>query len=120
VAGGCILVISGQCIYGPWISWQPPRLPLELASFTSKRQDTQALHLGFSVRAGRLSLCRAWGCAALWPISSILSRWIGLGDKAIISRNACDRLVAMGRGLIAALFQRGAFRRVARTSLAGG
>ena len=22
---GCILVISGQCIYGPWISWQPPR-----------------------------------------------------------------------------------------------
>jgi hypothetical protein len=22
---GCILVISGQCIYGPWIRWQPPR-----------------------------------------------------------------------------------------------
>ena len=22
---GCILVISGRCIYGPWISWQPPR-----------------------------------------------------------------------------------------------
>jgi hypothetical protein len=22
---GCILGISGQCIYGPWISWQPPR-----------------------------------------------------------------------------------------------
>ena len=35
--------------------------PLELASFTSKRQDTQALHLGFSVRAGRLSVWRAWG-----------------------------------------------------------
>jgi hypothetical protein len=22
---GCILVISGQCMYGPWIGWQPPR-----------------------------------------------------------------------------------------------
>jgi hypothetical protein len=20
---GCILVISGQCLYGPWIGWQP-------------------------------------------------------------------------------------------------
>jgi hypothetical protein len=22
---GCILAILGQCVYGPWISWQPPR-----------------------------------------------------------------------------------------------
>ena len=42
------------------------------ASFTSKRQHTQALQLGFSVLRWPAECLESLGCSALWPISSIL------------------------------------------------
>jgi hypothetical protein len=29
---GCILAISGHCVYGPWIGWQQPRCDAPLVN----------------------------------------------------------------------------------------